>query len=86
MFKAVCTTNDKNKNSKLVELIKSGLRDLRNEIENMSEEEKQIEKPNEIVNIVERILEFNNLNQRGQGLKILTPNQMLSRLPTFLAN
>ena len=86
MFKAVCTTNDKNKNSKLVELIKSGLRDLRNEIENMSKEEKQIEKPNEIVNIVERILEFNNLNQRGQGLKILTPNQMLSRLPTFLAN
>ena len=74
MFKAVCTTNDKNKNSKLVELIKSGLRDLRNEIENMSREEKQIEKPNEIVNIVERILEFNNLNQRGQGLKILTPN------------
>ena len=74
MFKAVCTTNDKNKNSKLVELIKSGLRDLRNEIENMSKEEKQIEKPNEIVNIVERILEFNNLNQRGQGLKILTPN------------
>ena len=86
MFKAVYTTNDKNKNSKLVELIKSGLRDLRNEIENMSKEEKQIEKPNEIVNIVERILEFNNLNQRGQGLKILTPNQMLSRLPTFLAN
>ena len=74
MFKAVCTTNDKNKNSKLVELIKSGLRYLRNEIENMSKEEKQIEKPNEIVNIVERILEFNNLNQRGQGLKILTPN------------
>ena len=73
-------------NSKLVELIKSGLSDLRNEIENMSEEEKQIENPNEIVNIVERILEFNNLNQRGQGLKILTPNQILSRLPIFLAN
>ena len=73
-------------NSKLVELIKSGLIDLRNEIENMSEEEKQIENPNEIVNIVERILEFNNLNQRGQGLKILTPNEILSRLPIFLAN
>ena len=73
-------------NSKSVELIKSGLSDLRNEIENMSEEEKQIENPNEIVNIVERILEFNNLNQRGQGLKILTPNQILSRLPIFLAN
>ena len=73
-------------NSKLVKLIKSGLSDLRNEIENMSEEEKQIENPNEIVNIVERILEFNNLNQRGQGLKILTPNEILSRLPIFLAN
>ena len=24
-------------------------------------------------------------NQIGQGLKILTPNQMLSRLPIFLA-
>ena len=24
-------------------------------------------------------------NQRGQGLKILTPSQMLSRLPMFLA-
>ena len=35
--------------------------------------------------IVKRILEFNQLNQTGQGLKILTPNQMLSRLPTSLA-
>ena len=35
--------------------------------------------------IVERILEFNQLNQSGQGLKIVTPNQMLSRLPIFLA-
>ena len=25
------------------------------------------------------------INQRGQGLKILTPNQMLSRLPISLA-
>ena len=25
-------------------------------------------------------------NQRGQGLKILTPNQMLSRLPISLAH
>ena len=35
--------------------------------------------------IVERILEFNQLNQSGQRLKILTPNQMLSRLPIALA-
>ena len=28
---------------------------------------------------------FNQLNQSGKGLKILTPNQMLSRLPIALA-
>ena len=49
----------------------------------MTEEEKNPEKPNEIVDIVEDILEFNR--QQGQGLKILTPNQMLSRLPISLA-
>ena len=51
----------------------------------MSEEEKEIEKPNEIVNIVEEILEFNKQKQEGKGLKILTPDQMLSRLPITLA-
>ena len=35
--------------------------------------------------IVERILEFNQLNQSEQGLKILTPNEMLSRLPIALS-
>ena len=38
-----------------------------------------------MLKIVERIHEFNQLNQSGQRLKILTPNQMLSRLPIFLA-
>ena len=51
----------------------------------MSEEEKKIEKPNEIVNIDEEILKFNKQIQSGGGLKILTPNQMLSRLPITLA-
>ena len=39
-------------------MINSGLKDLKEEIANMSEEEKKIEKPNEVVNIVEDILEF----------------------------
>ena len=43
------------------------------------------ERPNEIVNIVEKILGFNNRQQSGQGLKILTPSQILSRLPISLA-
>ena len=38
-----------------------------------------------MLEIVELILYFNQLNQAGKGLKILTPNQMLSRLPISLA-
>ena len=33
------------------------------------------------------ILDFNKMKQqKGQGIKILTPNQMLSRLPITLAH
>ena len=45
----------------------------------------KIEENEKIIDIVERILEVNSENQLGLGLKILTPNQMLSRLPTSLA-
>ena len=65
-------------------LVNSELRDLKEEIEDMSEEEKEIENPNEIINLVGNILEINR-QQQGKGLKILTPNQMLSRLPISLA-
>ena len=41
MLKAVYLTNDKNKNSKLVNVIKSVLSDLKNEIKNMGKEEKE---------------------------------------------
>ena len=50
----------------------------------MNEEEKETNDPDEIVNLVQMILEFNRQLQE-QGLKILTPNQMLSRLPFSLA-
>ena len=40
---------------------------------------------NKIADIVEFILHFNDDDQQGQGLKILTPNEMLSRLPITLA-
>ena len=42
--------------------------------------QKKIENRNNMLEIVKRILEFNQLNKSGQGLKVLTPNQMLSRL------
>ena len=38
-----------------------------------------------MLEIVELILYFNQQNQPGQGLKILTPNQILRRLPISLA-
>ena len=47
--------------------------------------QKKIENRNNMVKIFERILEFGQLNQSGQGLKILTSSQMLNRLPIALA-
>ena len=53
----------------------------------MSEDEIKTEKPDKILEIVKEILDFNNRIQKQQvsGSKILTPNQMLSRLPILLA-
>ena len=66
-------------------MIKSGLSDLKDKIKEISEDETKIEKPDKIVDLVEKILEFNEQNQKGEGLKILTLNQMFSRLPVSLA-
>ena len=54
----------------------------------MSIEETKNEKPNDILGIINEILDFNKeiKKQQGSGLKILTPNQMLSRLPISLAH
>ena len=79
-------TNDKEKNIELVNVINSGLKDLKEEIKKMSQAEIENEDPESIVEIVEKILKFNKQNQqKGQGIKILTPNQMLNRLPIALA-
>ena len=51
----------------------------------MSEGEREIERTDVIVDIVEKILNFNNQNQTGKRLKILTPDQMFSKLPLVLA-
>ena len=78
-------TNDKEKNIERVNVINSGLKDFKEEIKKMSESDIEIEDPDLIVKIVEEMLKFNKQNQQGQGLKILTPNQMLNRLPIALA-
>ena len=51
----------------------------------MSEEEIEIEKPDTIIKFFREILKFNKQKQERKGIKILTPNQMLSRLPISLA-
>ena len=66
-------------------MINSGLKDLKKEIKEMSEEEIEIEKPDTIIKFFREILKFNKQKQERQGIKILTPNQMLSRLPISLA-
>ena len=76
--------NNPEENKIQVNLINSGSRDLKEENENMNKQEKEIENPYRIVNIVETIPEFNR-QQQEKGLKILTPKQMLSRLPISLA-
>ena len=52
-------TKDKNKNDNFVNLIKSEIIDLKKEIEKMSKNEIEIEKPNKTLKIVEKIHEFN---------------------------
>ena len=81
MYKNLYEINDRKENKKIVNVIRSGLKDLKKEIKEMSKEERENEKPDKIVEVVKEILNFNKQNQKGYGLKILTPNQMLSILP-----
>ena len=47
---------------------------------------KRLEKPDKILKIVKKNLDFNQLEQqKGEGLKILTPDQTVSRLRITLA-
>ena len=55
-------------------------------IENVSKNRTFMTEENEkVINIVDHILYFNQLDQSGQGLKTLTPNQVLNKLPISLA-
>ena len=74
-------------NKELVEGIRNRWSNLKDEIKKMSREEIKNEKPNDILGIVNEIIDFNKeiQNQAGKGPNLLTPNQMLSRLPITLA-
>ena len=85
MLKVLKNVDNKEKNYDFVNIIKSGLNDLKDDIKNMSLDEKRIEQPNKMADIVEEIYGFNTQDQKEEGLKILTPDQMLSSLPISLA-
>ena len=86
LAKKLFETKDKKKNSELVEEIKNRWSNLKDGVKKMSKEEIKNEKPDDILGIVNEIFDFNKeIQKQGSGLKILTPNQMLSRLPISLA-
>ena len=85
LLKKIYQTNDREEKNKLVSIINSGLKDLKEEAKEMTKLDKIIKDPDLIENIVKKILKVNEKNQQGQGIKILTPNQMLNRLPIALA-
>ena len=62
--------------------IDNGLIDFRKGINRKEIPEK--ENPKKVADIVEKTLEFHK-GQKGKGIKILTPKQMLQRLPVVLA-
>ena len=75
------TEGAKNENENL---IKNVLNKLKKAIKNVPENNTfMIEENEKIINIVKNILYF---NQSGEGLKVLSLNQMLSRLPISLVN
>ena len=67
------TKNNNNNNNNLADLMMK----LKN---NPTNNAKKIRNRNNMVEIVELILKFNQLEQEGSGLNILTPNRMLSKL------
>ena len=82
-----------------VALIKNKLKYLKTDIKYMPENEVKTKKLDLLAGLVENILDINGLinildlgsqesaaqRQQGQGLEILTPQQMITRLPILLA-
>ena len=78
MAKKLFEIKDKKKNDDFVEEIKNRWSKLKDSTKKTPKEEKTLE-------VDKVILKFNEQNQQGQGIKILTPKQMLNRLPIALA-
>ena len=86
MYKKLSETENAEINKTKVDFIKKILSRLQRTIDYVPKYNTfKIGENEKIIDTVERILDFNDKIQSGQGLKILTPNQMLSRLSISLA-
>ena len=85
MYEALNKTKNSEENKAQVNIIENRFANLIEVLKSSpTSNVKKIKNRNNLLDIVERILYFNELNQLGKDLKILTPNQMLSRLPISL--
>ena len=60
-------TNNQEKNNNLVNVINGGLIDLKTEIKKMSDEERKIEKPDKLVEIVKKFLSLINKTKKEKS-------------------
>ena len=87
MYKALNETSGLEENKAQVNTIENRLANLIEAFKSSpTSESKTIRNRNNMLDVIELILEFNQLNQSGQGLKILTPSHMLGRLPVFFCS
>ena len=74
MYKNLNITGNTKRNEIQKDFIKSALTDFKDKIRQISEDEIKVERPGKEVDIAEKILDYNEQNQEGLGLKILTPD------------
>ena len=80
MYKTLRKTEGK-KNEYQIHLIKKVLNRVKEAIKNVSEDRKSMtEEQKKIINIVERIFYFNQLEKQGLGLKILKKKKLTKQL------
>ena len=86
MYKKLIETENKKINQIKVDFIKKVLYEIQKTIDYVPKENTfKIEENKKVIDIFKKILKYNQQNQQGERLKILTPRQMLSRLPISLA-
>ena len=64
MLKVLKNVDNKDRNNDFANTIKHGLTDLKDDIKKISEDEKRIEQPDRVLDLVEEILKFNRQDQK----------------------